>query len=506
MMNRHNSRHFWRLVVVVHVFYFSVVIGHAQGNTVIVSVGTGISSTEFADRRTPTEVLHGRIDGSGNLPAPSGYAQLWYASRIGGSRSEVSFAVKDTKRSGRIYAENKGLTRVGAAFSNPNTQEVTLSFFFTDSNGMNLASGNTTIPANSQIAAFLGESPFNAPAGFEGTFTFNASSPLAVLAVRGYINEIGFFLMPQVPIGEISGGATPFVPYFANGTGCVNSLFDCREIRAISTELILVNPTDSALSGTVTFHGQGGIDSSGQPVPVTINGQTSAVFPYSIAPRSSRRFATAGRPDLFQHGYVQIASAQPDQGPMAFGIMSFETGTDRTIRYQTTVIGQAPASAFRLPVHGFRFGGPFAGFTTSTGVVITNPSSTSVGVSLDVPSMNATTTLTLPGGAQIVITPQEHLQLSNGYNTVLRVSSISPILVAGLQQFINQFYGALAIEAFDESVPTPGQLVFPHLAVGDYRSSLLLFKTSDSQASAATIRFFSRAGEPVDPQDFGLLQ
>jgi len=70
---------------------------------------------------------------------------------------------------GRIYVENGPASRVDVAFSNPNAQDVTLSFYFTDSNGVNSLSITTTIPANGQIARFAGEEPFSAPSGFQGT-------------------------------------------------------------------------------------------------------------------------------------------------------------------------------------------------------------------------------------------------------------------------------------------------------------------------------------------------
>jgi hypothetical protein len=487
-------------IFVVLAVCLCVAPAYGQGNTVTVAVGTGISTTSLDFGVAPTQVLHAVVDGPA---APSGYSELWYTLPNSGSqRSELSVAAKGATRAGRIYAENEGPVQVGVAFSNPNPQAVTLSFFFTNSSGVNFGSGNTIIPANGQIAAFLGESPFNAPAAFRGTFTFNASAPVAGFAVRGYVNEMGLFLMPQVPIVEIGNASMTSVPYFANGNGCT-IFFDCRSVRTIATDLILVNPTDNTLSGTITFWGQGAPNSPAQSVAVTIDGQTSSAFDYSVPPRSSRRFPTAGRSDPFQQGSIQITAIGGNQVPAAFAILSTEAETT-IIRSQTTIIGNAPASAFRLPVRGFRFGGIFAGFTTQTGVVITNPSSTPIGVSLDMSSMNASTTVTVPARGQIKITPQEHLQLSNGYEGVLRISSSSPISVVGLQNFINQFYGPMAVEAFDESIPRPSDLVFPHLAVGNYRSSLLLFKTSESQSSVATIRFFSPTGQPLDPRDTGL--
>jgi hypothetical protein len=493
----------------------------AQINTLTLAAGKSVVGN--ISPLMPTQVFHAGIDGADGRAGPTGYAEFFYEPGypITG-RSELSISTKAPKQNGRIYAET-GPATVGVAFDNPNNQDVTLSFFFTDSTGTDFGSGSTIIPANGQIARFLTEAPFNAPSGFRGTLTYSATAPLAALAIRGFVNDESRFLMPQIPVADSAARPAAMVPYFQDGA---SSNVPPIENVKVTTELILVNPTDSTLSGGFTFYGQVDSASPGQPVNVNIDGEVRSAFSYSIPPRSSRQFATAGG-NVFQRGSIQIQPAVAAQAPFGFAIVTFRTDTI-VIRQpfppgcmvsctdvrelvplvavsQTTIPGQASGTAFRVLVRGFRSPGPFALCCgTSTAVAIANPSETAAAVSLDLPSMNASATLTVPPRGQILATPQDYMGLTNGYSGTLRVSSSTPVAVVGLQNFSRDVFGVLALEMFDESVPVIGEPIFPHLAEGGgYHVSLFLIKTSDSQASTGLIRFYTQSGAPLDPTSLG---
>src|SRR5438552_12114091 len=108
--------------------------------------------------------------------------------------------------------------------------------------------------------------------------------------------------------------------------------------------------------------------------------------------------------------------------------------------------------------------------------------------------MNISSTAAVPAGGRVVIKPEDALAFPNNYAGMLRVSSTSSIAVVGLQKFINQGFGALAIDPFDESLPQ-AQLVFPHLAVGGgYRIELYFFKATNALDSSSVLRFFAPSG------------
>jgi hypothetical protein len=107
-----------------------------------------------------------------------------------------------------------------------------------------------------------------------GTFTFSSSVPVAATALRGLINERGEFLITTLPVADLStrpATRTIVFPHFVDGGGW-------------TTEVALVNSTDSTLAGTIQF-----VDQSGNTATVTIDGQTHSTFPYSIAARGSHK-------------------------------------------------------------------------------------------------------------------------------------------------------------------------------------------------------------------------
>ncbi len=290
--------------------------------------------------------------------------------------------------------------------------------------------------------------------------------------------------MPHVPIAEMgaslaSPSTTTLVPYFADGIvndqSCVGprSQFSlpfntCGFTGgAISTELILVNPTDGALSGTFAFWGQGDADFAASPVNVTIGAQTSSTFSYLVPPRSSLRFSSSIQAAPVWQGSIQISPAAGSQAPFGFGIVSFQLRG--TTQYQTTVPGQPPAMASRILLRDGLCCGSTPTFRTSTTLAIANPSASAVAVKMDLLARNGSDTVSVPARGQVVIYPYD-LQVGNGYFGLLRISSNSPVSVVGFQKFVfHEQFGSLAVEAFDESTSTAAQPVFIIITVYEPR-------------------------------------
>src|SRR5262249_16470774 len=153
---------------------------------------------------------------------------------------------------------------------------VTIGFYFTDASGKDFGSSSFTIPADGQIARFLTEAPFNSGSTLVGTVTFNASLPVAATALRGFTNERSEFLMTSLPVAALPSVSTtpPLLPHFADGGGW-------------TTNVLLVNPADQAISGTVTF------------APAI----TPSVL-YSIPAHSSYAVKTLGTAASIQTGFV----------------------------------------------------------------------------------------------------------------------------------------------------------------------------------------------------------
>src|SRR5262249_29988046 len=155
----------------------------------------------------------------------------------------------------------------GLALANPNNQTAMVSFYFTNADGANLREGSVMLSPNQQIAAFLNEAPFNGATPFLGTFTFTSTVPVATIALRGTRNERGDFLMTSLPIAELGQtvARTTRIAHFASGAGW-------------STQVVLVNPSNDVINGTVDFIGS--------------IGQMIRSVPYTLSPRSSSRIVS----------------------------------------------------------------------------------------------------------------------------------------------------------------------------------------------------------------------
>ena len=212
---------------------------------------------------------------------------------------------------GRIYAEVGSPVNTGIAISNPSASTVTVTFYYTDTSGANSPSQTLSIEPYGQIARFLDQSPFDSGSSFRGTLTFTSSAPVGAIALRGFYNERSEFLITTLPVLDLDAGAIAqpgnaiVFPHFAAGGGW-------------STRILLVNPGEQPLTGTLTFRDK----SNGTPVTLNVEGQNGSTFNYSIAARSSRALATSAAGELFS-GYVELVPAAGIPSPVGLAVFSF---------------------------------------------------------------------------------------------------------------------------------------------------------------------------------------
>src|SRR5437870_3209782 len=131
------------------------------------------------------------------------------------------------------------------------------------------------------MSKFLNESPFNGGISIQGTFSFSSSVPVGVIAIRRFTNERGEFLITTLPVTNITlmNSSVALLPHFADGKGW-------------TTEVILTNPSDSPLTGTVEFFNPGSPTQIATAVNISLNGETRSIFSYGIPPRAAVRLAT----------------------------------------------------------------------------------------------------------------------------------------------------------------------------------------------------------------------
>jgi len=421
---------------------------------------------------------------------PSGYLTFQFRQNdILVGQASVPAAV--ATQSGRIYAEVGGAVNTGVAIANPNGAAAAISFYLTDTAGTQLARGNFTIPPNGQISRFLTEAPFNA-GPFQGTLTFTSTVPVGVIALRGYTNERSEFLITTLPVSSLSasGSGSAYMPHFADGGGW-------------TTQVILVNPTDQPISGTVQFFSQGDASTSGQPITMTVAGQTAAAFPYAIPGRSSVRLATSGAASDITAGSVQVMPAGGSGTPSGLAIFAFRN--NGVVVSEAGVPALGTSTAFRMYEYEC---GDYPG-QIQTGIAIANPSGTPAAVNIELTDKSGATTgltaaLTVPAFGQVARFMKQLIpSIPYPFHGVARIttSSAAGVSVIGLRgdyNARNDFLITTAMPNNENLPPTAGEAIFPHFVNGGgYTTEFVLFSGSSSQFGGGVLRFYDQNGQPM---------
>ena len=467
----------------------------AQTTSIPFLVNNGGSDSETTAGTADTiSVGYGRMQPGTGRSTPSGVA-------IFGLRendilvSEAGVPASAATTAGRIRAEVNGPLTTGLALANPGSSDAVVTFYFSDQTRNSFDSGTTTIPAGGQIAKFLNEAPFNGGSSIDGTFTFTSNLPIAAVALRGFTNERGEFLLTTLPVSPLTAatGEVVYFPHFADGGGW-------------TTEVVLVNPTNSTISGTVEFFEQGTAGMTAQPVTLTINSQTASTFSYTIPGRSSASFPTAGTGGTTQSGSVRVTPSQNSQTPSGVAVFSFRSGNITVT--QAGVPASSTGQAFRLHVEATD---ATAG-TIQTGIAIANPSSSDITVmfALLTPgggSTGMTGSVTVPGNGQIAqfLGQIQGLDsLTTPFEGVLRISTAAAggIALVGLRSRVNEREDFLITTTtlVDESAAdVTDELYFPHLVDGGgYTTQFIQLSGSTDQAMLGTLGFFSQTGAALD--------
>jgi hypothetical protein len=394
---------------------------------------------------------------------PSGFSIFGY--RVNGTLvTEASVPAAPLQRAGRIYAEVSGPVNTGLAIANPNNVVATVSFYFTDGTGNDFGSGTAIIPANSHLARFLNEAPFNGGSNVHGAFSFSSDQPISVVALRGFINERNDFLVSTLPVADTSvtnAAGTPALPHFADGGGW-------------RTQVVLVNPTDSAISGSVLF--------------LDPNGQTLNTFPFTIPKHGSFNYATAGAGASTKTGSVQIVPDDGDATPTSFAIFSYKAGG---ITISEASVQSSTGTAFRTYVEASGALGSIN--SVESGVAVTNTGSTAATITLDLTDLSgkmlASTSLTLPAHGQIAkflneVFPSVPLPVQGIFRLT---TSGSGLAVAGLRGRYNERGDFLITTTppSNENAPTSTiPTFFSHIVDGGgYTTQFLLFSGIANQSA-----------------------
>ena len=471
-------------------------IVNPSASTLLYSIeGRGGAASVSNGESSAVGVGYGRIQAEGNSLAPAGMAVFSFAPD-GIVITEASVPAVVPTISGRIYAEVESGVNTGVAIANPSDQAATVSFFFTDSSGTNFGDGQISIAANGQVARFLDESPFDVEAGRATSFTFIASVPVAVVALRGFTNERSEFLITTLPVSPLEGQTAEelVIPHFADGGGW-------------ATDIVLVNPTDVTLTGMLAFREQGAAGSAADLVEVTLNEQAGSSFSYAINPRSSIRVRTSGEASATTTGSVTITPEGGSARPGGLGIFRFRQG-GVTIS-EAGVPASIAASTFTMYVEGSGdFDSAEAG-SLESGLAIAHRESVPATVGLELTNLDGSTTgvsgsVILPANGQVAafITQLSGFEsLAAPFQGILQITASSDVSVVGLRGRYNARGDFLitSVPPVDEnSFASASERLFPHFADGGgYTTQFILFNGSAAGSSTGVLGLFSPDGDPA---------
>ncbi len=441
----------------------------------------GMSLTSYGAEAT--RVGYARVIPAAGSTSPTGMAIFGF--RQGGVLvSEAAVAASAPMRFGRIYVEIRDSVNTGVAIANSNPQPARVSFYFTDVNGVNQLAGAVEIAANTQVAAFLDQLPFFTNESFRPrldtlrTFTFTSLVPIGVVALRGITNERSEFLITTLPVTAID--QTPPVsvsfPHFADGGGW-------------KTQLVLINPADTTISGSIQFL------TLGVPAP----------FNYSIPPRGSFKLETSSTDALIRTGWVRVFPATGSVTPS--GLLLFSYHANGVTVSEAGVAALPYTSASRLYVETAGDFNVSAAGAIQTGFAIGNPSTTDVTISLELTTLDGKSTgltgkATVPGSEQVAM----FLNQIEGFRTlptpfqgVLRISGAN-VFVAGLRGRYNERGDFLITTTppVDETATVTSELLFSHFADGGgYSTQFVLFSGSAGPIPNGSLRFLAQTGRAI---------
>ena len=276
--------------------------------------------------------------------------------------TETSITATEPVLDGRIFVEVNGPVSTGLAIANPNDVDATVNFFFTDLSGVDYGSGTLTIGANEQTAKFLNEAPFSeGDSEIVGTLTFASSVPVSVMALRSLTNGRAEFISTTLPIVPLTASASDvmFIPLFAVGGGW-------------TTDVILVNPTNTTITGQVEFFGQGSVETPANSLSITLRNESPrSSFDYSIPARSTRRLTTSS-PSAVSVGSVRATADPGSSIPAGLGILSLAAGGVTVAA--TGVQALPPGRAFSVYVEVEAAGAPGRAGSIRSGLAIMDAS------------------------------------------------------------------------------------------------------------------------------------
>jgi hypothetical protein len=403
----------------------------------------------------------------GYASVDSAYGIAVFRSRDGvGIKSEAAVPAATAATTFLVFAERTATVSTGLAMVNPSAAQA--SVLITLSNGAQTA---LTLAAREQRARFVHELFPNIGSGFSGTMSIRSDVPIAVTALRGLLNELSEFIIASVPINSGSALYTDITtfPQIADGAG-------------YSTELILINPASTRITGAIDFS-----------FSVTSDKGTGTHFTYDIPAGDAWRMRTLNAAATVAVGFAAVI---PDSGmtrPVSSAIFSRVSGG--VLRFQAGV--PAEAALTRAVMFGSRDG------SQRSVLALANRGAQAATVTLTAFDQNggavvAGKVVTVPVNGHVAAFFDELIpELPAGFQGTVTMDASSQVHVITLRTLVTSSASFImtTMPVINLASPPAGPSYFPQLADGgNFTTEFLLLNVG---TSSFRLQFFGTDGQAL---------
>jgi hypothetical protein len=261
--------------------------------------------------------------------------------------------------------------------------------------------------------------------------------------------------------------------------------------------VVLVNPTNTPMSGTVQFFNGGTATVPGAPLTLVVNNVSGTSFPYTIPARSAVKLLTSGAGTTTATGSVRVTPGGGAVAPSSLVIFAYKPAG---VTVSEAGVAGVTGNAFRLYVEGTAAPGAI-----QTGLAVANLGSTAGTLTFELTRLDGSpaatpVTRTLPANGQIALFADQLFTLTFPFKGVLRISggTAAGMSVVGLRTRYNErndFLITTTPASNEGAAPSSAELLFPHLVNGGgYTTQFILFSGTAGQTAAGNLRFFKQDG------------
>jgi sugar lactone lactonase YvrE len=417
----------------------------------------------FVSAQTVLQVGYSIYKADSGTRIPVGAALFRVSDSSGIVVSEAGVGAATPILRGRVFVDQVG-TRMGLALVNANSTSASITFSLLNAVGVEAARKSYTLGANQHLAAYVSDIFPSESVGLRGSLGFESNQPLAAITLRENRNSRNDPVYTTLPVTDLSAAPSTnnvVFPHIVAGGG-------------FFTEVLLMNPTANAMSGTVFF-----FDSAGQPVSLQSGDQSATGIPYTIG--ANGMFEAALTAPAVVSGWAMAVPASGSASPS--GSVIFQWTVNNQVVSEAGVAATTPTRTARIFVDNAQ---------TQTGVAIVNPSSLTANLTLTLMDRNGnvqdTQSRTLPAGNHLAIFANELFStVGDGFTGLMEIRSSVEVASITLKLTVNP-RGDLVLTTLPVAdltrLSSATTLIFPQIAIGGAFSTRLIFISTDTAAAA----------------------